>query len=226
MVLFPALAALWLLLLAPGARSARLRYRLSPIALLVVAAVGLWFAAAGTGLLTWMYARHTAAYIMALALALALVSPSVWLDQARQPLMLYAAVAAVAAISYNVDLFFFGGFVDRYTSSGVVDVDELRPVPWPPQYRGPAAARIYFKWGAEQHYIRDVVVPTYDWHRVTLAFYSYFRSDRQSVLFHKLGRPGEWLPFHCSAVARTQALPHDTQDQMFLTFLREHYCVP
>jgi hypothetical protein len=226
MALFPALAALWVLLLAPGARASRLRWQFSPIVLLFVAGFGLWFAAAGTGLLTWMYARHTAAYIMALALALALVSPSIWLAQAQRPLTLYAAVAAVAAISYNVDLFLFGRFVDRHASPDVVDVDELRPVPWPPQYRGPAGARIYFKWGAGQDYVRDVVVPTYDWHRVTLAFYSYFRSNRQSVLFHRLGRPGEWLPFHCSAVTRTQALPHDPQDQMFLTFLGGHYCVP
>jgi hypothetical protein len=217
---------LWLLLLAPGAWSARLRWRVSPIALLLVAAFGLWFAAADTGLLTWMYSRHTAAYVTAITLALALVSPPVWLDQAQRPLMLYAAVAAVAAISYDVDLFLFGRFVDRHTAPGVVDVDALRPVPWPPQYRGSIAAGMYFKWWAEQDYIRDVVVPTYDWHRVTLAFYSYFRSNRQSVLFHELGPSGGWLPFHCMAVARTQAQAHDPQDQMFLTFLSAHYCVP
>lgn len=226
LVLFPALAAQWLLLLAPGTQSARLRWRLSPRAILIVAALGLWFAAAGTGLLTWLLARHTAPYVLALAMVLALASPSVWLIQARRPLMLYAAIAAVAAISYNVDLFLFGRFVDRYLTPGVVDVEALRSAPWPPQYAGPAGVRGYFKWAAGPDYLRDVVVPTYDWYRVTLAFYSFFRSNRQSVLYHPLGGPGDWLPFDCATVARTLTRVHDPQDQMLLTFLGERYCVP
>jgi len=221
MALFPALAMLWLLLLAPGTQSARLRWRISPLAVLIIAAVGLWFAAASTGLLTWLYARHSAPHVLALALVLALVSPSIWLAQAQRPLMLYAAIAAVAAISYNVDLFLFGRFVDRHMAPGVVDVDE-QSVPWSTQFDAPTAC-IYFKWAAGPDYVRDVVVPTYDWYRVTLAFYSFFRSDRQSILFHRLGRPGEWLPYNCATVDPVRA--SDEQDKFFLTFLSKNYCV-
>ena len=72
--------------------------------------------------------------------------------------------------------------------------------------------------------MRDVVMPTYDWFRVTLGFYTFFRSDRQSVLFHHLGDGAGWLPFTCLAI--TEALDHarDAQDRMFMTFLTEHYC--
>jgi hypothetical protein len=52
--------------------AARLRWRLSPMALTLIAVFGLWFAAAGTGVLTWLYARHTGSYMLALATALAL----------------------------------------------------------------------------------------------------------------------------------------------------------
>ncbi|MGQ0582407.1 MAG: hypothetical protein ACT4O6_10755 [Reyranella sp.] len=223
MVLFPLLPALWLLLIAPGLQSARLRWRIAPLAVLIIAAFGLWFAAASTGPLTWIYARHTAPHILALALALAVASPSIWLAHAQRPLMLYAAVAAVAAISYNADLFAFGRFVDRHMRPGMVDVDRLQPVPWPPRYTVPTAERILFKWAAEPDYVRDVVVPTYDWHRVTLAFYSFFRSDRQSILYHQLGRPGDWLPYECATVERVK--PRDEQDSAFLTFLSRNYCV-
>ena len=221
MALFPALAMLWLLLLAPGTQSARLRWRISPLAVLIIGALGLWFAAASTGLLTWLYARHSAPHVLALALVLALVSPSIWLAQAQRPLMLYAAIAAVAAISYNVDLFLFGRFVDLHAAPGVVDVDK-QSVPWSTRFVAPTA-RIYFKWAAGPDYVRDVVVPTYDWYRVTLAFYSFFRSDRQSILFHRLGRPGEWLPYDCATVDPVRA--SDEQDNFFLTFLSKNYCV-
>jgi hypothetical protein len=198
---------------------------LPPLALLVIAVLGMWLAAAGTGLLTWLYSRHTAAYVLALATALALTKPSLWVAEAHRPLMLYALIAAVAFVSYNADLFLFGRFVDRYPAQGVVDVEGSRTAPWPPQYGGPAGARVYFKWVAGPDYLRDVLVPGYDWYRVTLAFYSYFRSDRQRVLFHPLSPHSDWIPFECPAVERARALPHDAQDRMFLTFLSEHYCV-
>jgi hypothetical protein len=223
MALFPALAALWLLLLAPGAQSARLRWHLTPRILWIIAALGVWFAAAGTGLLTWLYARHTAPHVLALAVALALVAPALWLAYATRPLMLYAAVVAAAVVSYNVDLFLFGRFLDRHSAPGMVDVDKLEPRPWPPRYGGASAAGIAFKWTAGPNYVRDVVVPVYDWHRVTLAFYSFFRSDRQSILFHRLGSHGDWLPYHCAALARVK--PRDDRDAAFVAFLSANYCV-
>jgi hypothetical protein len=225
MVVFPALAAQWLLLIAPGTQAARLRWRISPIAVVVIAAFGLWFAAAGTGILTWLYTRHTAPYILALAVAFALVSPGEWLAQARRPLMVYAAILCVAAISYNVDLFLFGRFVDRYTAPGLTNVDDPASG-WPRPFRDPHGTHNYLKWAAGADYQRDVVVPIYDWYRVTLAFYSFYRSDRQTILFHPLGRRGEWLPFHCSSITRTLAGNHDPQDQKFLAFLGKHYCIP
>jgi len=224
LALFPSLAALWLLLLAPGTRSARLRWRFSPLAVWIIAGLGVWFAAAGTWLLFWLYARHTAGYILVLAAALALVQPSVWIVEARRPLALYAAVMATAFLSYNVDLFLFGRYVDRHAPKGLVNVEEPQALPWPPQYKGPAGARIYFKWGAEPDYVRGVVVPGFDWYRVTLAFYSFFRSDRQGILFHPLGRTGDWLPYECGPVERARARPHDAPDRMLLDFLADRYC--
>jgi len=224
-VLFPALAAQWLLLLAPGTQSAHLRWRLDGPAILIITVLGLWFAAAGTGLLTWLYARHTAGYILAMAMALALVAPGAWVEQARRPLLAYAAVVSAAVISYNVDLSLFGRFVDAHATSGIVDVDQPG-YGWPQALNDPSGMRGYFKWGVSRNYQRDVVVPTYDWYELTLAFYSFYRSDRQSILFHRLDHPGSWLPYFCSAVGRTLAKPHDPQDRWFLTFLGEHYCVP
>jgi hypothetical protein len=225
MVLFPMLAALWLLLLAPGTHAARLRWRFPPIAMLVVAAIGLWFAAAGTGLLTWVYSRHTAAHVLALAAALALANPTVWLAEARRPLVLHASVMAVAALSYNVDLFLFGRFVDRFAGQGLIDVEAPRAEAWPPQVEGPFGARIYFKWAAGPDYLRDVLVPGYDWYRVTLAPYSWFRSDRQRVLFHPLGKRGDWIPFQCGPAGRALERAPDAADRMLLDFLRQKYCV-
>jgi MFS family permease len=224
LALFPMLAALWLLLLAPGLETVWARRRLAPAAVVLIAVFGLWFAAAGTGLLTWLYARHTAGYVLALALALALVSPATWLLAARRPLMLYAAVAVVGALSYNVDLFLFGRFVDSHFRPGIVDVD-APSADWPARFSGPYGERGYFKWVAARDYQRDVVVPIYDWYQVTLAFYSFFRSNREGVLFHSLGRRGDWIPFECAPISRTLGRAHDEADRRFLAFLATNYCV-
>jgi hypothetical protein len=189
-----------------------------------VAIVGLWFGAAGTGLLTWIYARHTGGHVLALALALALAAPTAWLVAARKPLMLYAAIATVAALSYNADLFLFGRFVDRTARPGVLDIDAT-PGIWPAPMSAPYGVRSYLKWAAGADYQRDVVVPMYDWYRVTLAFYSYFRSARKSVMFHAVGKRGEWVPFECAPLERVRARPHDEPDRMFLAFLSDRYCV-
>ena len=225
MVLFPALAAQWLLLFAPGTQSARLRWRLSATAVTIVGGLGVASAALGTGLLTSVYARHTAPYILATAAAAALVSPPDWLTSARRALMTYAAVAAAAALSYNVDLLYFGHLVDRYTTHGLVDIDDPA-AGWPTPRTDNNALRNYAKWASGADYARDVVVPIYDWHRLALAFYSYFRSHRQTVLYHRLDRSGDWLPFRCPVVARTLADTDDPQDRMFLAFLGDKYCVP
>jgi hypothetical protein len=222
--LFPMLAALWLLLLAPGLEAAGARWRLAPAAIVIVAGLGLWFAAAGTGLLTWLYARHTAGHVLALALALALVSPATWLVAAQRPLMLYATITALAALSYNVDLFLFGRFVDSHVRPGIADV-EAPAAAWPARFSGPYGERSYLKWSAGRDYQRDVVVPLYDWYQVTLAFYSFFRSNRESVLFHPLGRRGDWIPFECAALDRARPRAHDAGDRMFLDFLSDRYCV-
>jgi len=221
---FPMLAAAWLLLLAPGLESARARWRLSPVAVWIIGMAGLWFAAAGTELLTWLYARHTAPHVLALALALALTAPAVWLASATRPLLLFAAIAAVAVTSYAVDLFLFGRFVDRHLQPGVTSVDTAS-IAWPPPMTASSSLSGYFKWAAAPDYVRDVVVPAYDWYEVTLAFYSFFRSDRQSILFHPLQRQGAWIPFECMPLTAIQRRPHDAQDEMLLAFLLRHYCV-
>jgi hypothetical protein len=221
-VIFPMLAALWLLLLMPGLRMAGLPIPTSALTLLTV--FGLWFAAAGVGLLTWLYARHTAAYILATAAALALLQPTLWLAEARRALPLYALVAGTAFVSYNIDLLLFGRYIDRYPASGWVDVDR-QPQPWLTVFAGSGGARrIAFKWGVGQDYVRDMVVPTYDWYRLTLAFYTYFRSHRERVLFHRVDNPGDWKPYECPALTRARALPHDAPDLRFIDFLAEHYC--
>ena len=223
LVLFPMLAALWLLMLAPGVNTLNGRWRFSGPAISVIAIFGAWFAAAGTGLLTWLYARHTGSYILVVATALALTAPVAWMKEATRPLIFYAAILAISFVSYNWDLVQFGRFVDRHLTTDYVDVG--RPnVNWPPQYAGPAGERIYFKWGAGQEYVRDVVVPTFDWYLLTLAYYSYFRSHRQGLLYHPLGKKGDWLPYECAALARAQKLPHDAKDERFLAFLAANYC--
>jgi hypothetical protein len=225
MALFPALAAQWLLLIAPGTQAARLRWRIAPLAVAIIAALGVVSAALGTGLLTSTYARHTAAYILALATVLALVAPKDWFAPARRALLGYAFVAAAAIASYNADLFFFGRLVDRYTAPGLIDIDDPAQN-WPPSTNENAGPRTYLKWFAGADYTRDVVVPIYDWHRLALAFYSYFRSDRRTVLYHRLDRKGDWIPFPCPVVARTLAGSVDPQDRLFLAFLGQKYCIP
>lgn len=224
MAAFPMLPVVWMLILAPSMESARLRWRLSRIAILVLGAIGLAFAAANTTLLTWLYARHSAAQVAAVALGLALVAPSIWLAKARQPLMLCAAIVSVAALSYCIDLFLFGRFVDHDTRPGIVDV-EGPTVAWPTQTTESFGVRDYVKWLAAPDYVRDVIVPAYDWYEVTLAFYSYFRSDRRRILFHPLQHAEAWIPFECKAIDATQRRPHDQRDDLFLAFLRERYCV-
>jgi hypothetical protein len=225
MVLFPALLAQWLLLLAAGTQSARLRWRIGPPAVILIGVLGVVSAALGTGLLTSVYARHTAPYILAVAVALALVAPLAWPAAARRALVAYAAVAAAAILSYNLDLLYFGRLVDRYAAPGLIDVDDPA-AGWPHASAENGVRRTYLKWLAGADYARDVVVPIYDWHRLALAFYSYFRSDRRTVLSHRLDRQGDWLPYPCPAVARTLADARDPQDRMFLAFLGQKYCVP
>lgn len=222
--LFPMLVPAWLLLLAPGVGAAGMRWRPPGGTTALVGCIGIALAAGGTGLLTWLFARHTASHVLAVALALALVSPSIWLAEARRPLLFYCAIAAAAAVSYNVDLFLFGRFFDRHVQAGVVDVDAPGTT-WPAPLSGPYGIRGTFKWAAGADYPRDVVVPMYDWYRVTLAFYSYFRSDRTSVMFHRLGERGDWIPFQCGPIERARALPHDERDREFLAFLADRYCV-
>ena len=68
-------------------------------------------------------------------------------------------------------------------------------------------------------------MPLYDWYQVTLAFYSFFRSNRESVLFHPLGHCGDWIPFECAALDRARPRAHDAGDRMFLDSLSDRYCV-
>jgi hypothetical protein len=217
---FMAIGVLWLLLVGPG-----LFGRFGPVSFALLAIFGLWSAAAGTNLLTYLAARHTAPYVLALAVTLALAAPDRWLEEARRGLVLYAAIAATAAVSYASDLLLFGQYVDRRLPPGYVNVEELRTEPWPAPYLKSSLAHMAFKWAAEPDYVRDVVVPTYDWYRITLAFISFFRSDRQTVLFHPTGRPGDWLPFECEAVQRALARARDAPDRTFLEFLGANACV-
>ena len=131
---------------------------------------------------------------------------------------IFAAVMAVSALSYNADLFLFGRFVDRYRAAGTLDVEQPG-TNWPKRLTGEYGARSYFKWMAGADYQRDVVVPVYDWYQVTLAPYSFFRSDRRTILFHPLGHKGDWYPFECAAVERAGQRPHDEADWRFLAFL-------
>lgn len=226
LALFPVLAALWLLLLAPGLTSVRARWRLAPTAVLIVTAFGLWFAVNGTSLLTYIFARHTAGAALALALALALASPApTWLAEARRPLMLFAAVTAAAAISYTYDLWLYGRALERSLKPGIVDVDGPHAESQPVWKAHSSNMRIYFKWAAGNDYVRDVVVPDYSRYRLGLALQSFFRSERQSVMFHRLPET-EWIPFECAPVERQLRSPRDELDRRFLMFLAEHYCVP
>lgn len=220
---FPMLAALWFLLLVPAGYLLRRQWRLLPTVTLVVAAFGLWFAFAGTSLKTDTWARHTGVYVLALALALALPMPAAWLKRAERPLILFAAIAAVSAISFNIDVWLFGRVIDRELRPGIVDAATV-PDPWPSTLPEPATLRIIFKYGAGKDYVHDVVMPSYDFSRVPLAFYSYFRSDRHGVLFHPLGGGADWRPYECHAVARALDHARDAQDRMFLELVSRQYC--
>lgn len=217
---FMSIGVLWLLLLGPG-----LVGRFGLVPLTVLAIVGLWSAAAGTNLLAYLAARHTAPYILALAATLALASPGRWLEDARRGFALYAAIAVTAAISYAYDLRLFGQYIDQRMTPGYANVETLAE-PWPAPYMKSSLAHMFFKWGAEPDYVRDVVVPTYDWYRITLAIYSFFRSDRRGVLFHPPRGTGDWLPFERDGVQRAEARARDEADRRFLEFLAATYSVP
>jgi hypothetical protein len=220
MARFPALAALWLLLLAPGLEAARLRWRIAPWALWLVAAAGLWFAVNGTGFLFYLYARYSAGYVLALALALAVAGRGE-ASSSRRALPLFAMVGLAAAASHTVDVSLFGRYVDQHRMPGIVDADRATP-PWPTLHELPYGTLIPFKWLAGADYVRDVVVPDYGRYRWSLAFYSYFRSGRRGALYHALPA-GEWVPFDCAALERNPA--RDDDDRRFMAFLGERYCV-
>ena len=185
--IFPMLAALWLLQLAPRIAASNARWYVPWPANAVVGVLGLWFAANTTSLLTPIFARQSAVYVLALAVALAFAAPPAWSVHARRPLMWFAAITAVAAVSYNIDLWLFGCFVDRHLEPGVVNVDAPGRSPWPLQRRREAMdTSTFFKWTAKPDYVRDVVLPDYQRYYQALAFYSFFRSDGRSVLFHRI----------------------------------------
>ena len=227
--LFPMLAVLWLLMLAPGLEGAGMRWRLSPLTMVAAGAVGLWFAFNGTNSLTWIFARQTAPGVLAVALALALASPaSTWLVAARLPLAIFSAVIAAAAVSYTIDLALFGRaadarlaplYADAASAPRIVDIGPSIP----PLKR--TATHVYFKWAAATDYVRDVVVPDYGGERMTFAFYTFFRSDRRAVLYRPLTRRGEWVPFECAPVDRALKQARDAIDRRFVRFVRERYCV-
>ena len=221
---FPMLPVLWLLLLAPAAEGLNPRWRVPSPAIAAVGLLGLWFAANGTSLLTPIFARYSATYVLALAMALASALPA-WSAHARQPLMWFAAITAVAAVSYNVDLWLFGRFVDRHLEPGIVNVNDPGRPSWPSQRGGASIDKSLFsKWAGQSDYVRDVVLPDYQSYYQALAFYSFFRSDRQSVLF-RLMLPRQWVPFECPAVDRALVRARDDLDRQFLSFLRANYCV-
>lgn len=219
----PMLLALWLLLLAPGVPALGTRYRVPPLALAVVAAFGLWFAVNGVGSVTWVQARQSGGYMLALALALAMASrPSAWLAAAHRPLGLFVVVMLGAALSYGVDLALLEQLLRRNLAPGYVSVATLDL----PAKRAPRSLRrTLFKWTAGPDYGRDVVVPAYDWFLITLAYQTFFLSDREAVLYHRL--PADfWRPFECPAVRRALAQAHDEPDAQLLRFIvSEGYCV-
>jgi hypothetical protein len=223
----PMLIAMWLLMIAPGANAARLRWRVSSAAMAVIAAFGVWFAVNGVSQITWVYVRHTGTYALVLALALAIASPlDVWLAAARRALAFFAVIAVAAAASYSVDLVLLERFVDRHLAPGIVDAEALPAAAWPPQRKMLSFRHVFFKWTAGADYVRDVVVADYDWYLVTLAFQSFFLSQRSAVLFHRVPEGG-WIVFECAAVKRALDHARDELDAKFLRFvLAEGYCVP
>lgn len=219
----PMLAALWVLLIAPGAIAARLRWRLSPIAVLCVLGFGLWFAANGVTQVTWIYVRHVGVYVLVLALALAIADPAMWSRVAQPALMSFAAIMVVAAASYSVDLVLLERYIALRTPGGIADAEALTQ-PWPPARPLPSLHRVLFKWTAGADYVRDVVVPDYDWYLLTLAFQSFFLSQRTAILYHGISDAG-WIPYECPPVKRALAATRDPADAMFLRFvLTRGYC--
>ena len=134
------------------------------------------------------------------------------------------AIITVAAISYNVDLILFGRFIDQRLVAGVVDVDKSSPAA-DQRGRTSPSTNSYFKWAEGSDYVHDVVAPNYQRYPHSLAFYSFFRSNRRSVLFHDVPTRF-WMPYECPALDRALARARDDLDRQFLTFLRENYCVP
>jgi hypothetical protein len=223
----PVLLAWWLLLLAPGVEAAGLlRRRVPPLALVAVAAFGLWFAVNGIGLFTWIYVRQTGSYAMTFALALALAAPGDhWLAASRRALALFAGVAVAGALSYGFDLAVLESIFKRQLTPGYVAVETLPAAEWPAHRQPKSLRRTLFKWTAGEDYARDVVVPGYDWFRVTTAFQTFFLSHRTAVLFHRLP-DNFWIPFECIPVKRALAAAHDARDAELLRFiLSEGYCV-
>lgn len=222
----PMLAALWLLLLVPGANALGLRWQATPTAVLVIAAVGLWFAVNGVTQVTWGTTRHAAVHVLALGLALAVTAPaSAWTAQSSRALGGYAAIVVAGALSYSVDMVLLERYVEHRLAPGYVDAETLRDPTWAPPRPTVTLGRVVFKWTAGADYVRDVVVPDYDWYLLTLAFQSYFLSDRASVLFHRIAASG-WVPFECPPVRRALAQARDTRDAAFLRFIIDTgYCV-
>ena len=128
LALSPMLAALCFLLLVPGAGALRVRrpfYSQPRLSSACSACVSQRQALAPEPGFT-----HVLSFLCAGAGAFfALPAPAEWLRRAA-PLMLFAAICAVAAVSYNVDLFLFGRFVDRNLTPGVSDAAAV-PDPWP-----------------------------------------------------------------------------------------------
>jgi hypothetical protein len=73
-------------------------------------------------------------------------------------------IAVAAAASYSVDLVLLERFIDRHLTPGFVDAEALPAAAWPPQRQAQSFKRAYFKWTAGADYVRDVVVPDYDWY--------------------------------------------------------------
>lgn len=217
---FTATGVLWLLMLGPG-----LIGRFSLASFVILAVAGVWFAAAGTDLVTYLFARFTASHVLALAVVLALVSPAKWLEDARHALVLYAVIATTATVSYAIDLWLFERFMDERLTPGIVNVEALVPDGWPPPHVEASPLHTLFKWGVGKDYVRDVVVHVYDWYyRGTLAFHTFFASDRRSILYHPLTQRGDWQPLHRAAVERALATARDERDRVFLQFLADNYC--
>jgi hypothetical protein len=79
--------------------------------------------------------------------------------------------------------------------------------------------------GGAPDYVRDIVLPDYGVNHVTIAFYTFFRSNRSAVSYRPLHRPGEWIPFECGQIDRALRQQHDDIDQRYLKFLAVRYCV-